>query len=114
MSWLPQACVVAGYKIPREAGAHIYELIEDDYDIFGRYEDFIVDPDSIRGAGDIFFGKIILELEEDCEPMRFDDILFTQQDYDEVSRGYYELLDDWCTKHNWQTHFDKYIMVRWV
>lgn len=114
MSWTPQACVIAGYKIPPEAATYAMELIEDDYDILGHYEDFIVDADPMHGTGDIFFGKIIFKLEEDCKPIRFDDILFTQQDYDEVSRGFYKLLDKWCENHNWKTSFDKYLMVRWV
>ena len=114
MSWEPQACVVAGYKIPREAGAYAMKLIEDDYDTNGRYEDFIVDPDSIRGAGDIFFGKIIFELEEDCDPVRFDSILFSQKDCDEVNRGFNLLLAKWCAEHNYSVRFDKWIMVRWI
>lgn len=115
MSWLPQTCIVAGYRLPREASAHIYKLIEDDYDAFGCYEDFIVDSDSIRDIGDIFFGKTILELDDNCEPMRFDDILFTQKDYNEVSKGFNDLLlPKWCAEHNYSTRFDKWIMVRWV
>ena len=114
MSWQPQACIVAGYQIPREAMTHLYERIEDDYDVAGKYEDFIVDPDGARCVDDIFFGKILLEIEEDCHPMRFDDILFTQKDYDEVNEGFNLLLKDWCEEHNYHTHFDKYIMVRWI
>ena len=115
MSYLPQTCVVVGYRLPKEASPYIYELIEDDYDILGRYEDFIVDPDDIRDTGDIFFGKIILELDDHCEPMRFDDIRFTQKDYDEVSKGFNDLhLSKWCAEHNCSPRFDKWIMVRWV
>lgn len=114
MSWTSTACVVAGYKIPNEAWTYAMELIEDDYDSKGHWEDFFVDPDPLRGSSYGFFGKIIFELDEDCEPVAFDSIFYTQKDVDEVNEGFNALLAKWCADHNYSTSFKKYFMLYWT
>jgi len=114
VSWVPETCVVAGYKVPQEAAAEAWSMIEDDYDVKGCWEDFFVDPDPIGGSDYIFFGKIIFNLDEHDEPVRFENIMFSQKDVDEVNKGFNILFGKWCADHNYFTKFDKWLMIRYT
>ena len=111
MSWTAETCVVAGYKIPQEAAANAWELMENDWKTYGRWEDFFVDPDPLRGSDYLFFGKIIFTLDEHDSPVRFEDILFTQKDFDEVNEGFTKLFGEWCAERKFYTKFDKWLMI---
>ena len=114
MSWTAETCVIAGYQMPQEAAEKAWEMMEDDWENLGLYEDFFIDPDPIRGTDYIFFGKIIFQLDEHDGPVRFENIMFSQKDVDEVNKGFSMLFGKWCAEHDYFTKFDKWLMIRYT
>lgn len=114
MSWIPEAVMIRGFKIPRDIWNEGMQKCEET-NCLEDWEDYFIDMDPACGRGDTLFGEIIATIEEGTA-RSCNETNFSWEKFSQLKNKYYAIFEKIYADHNryFPLSCNTYVGVRYI